>query len=156
MQRTTGSTPDISPLLRFRWWEPVFYKLNDSDFPSESRECKGHFVGIAENVGHAMTFKILTDDTHKVIFWSNIQTALDPKSPNLRMDLLDGESIPPIIKSKHDSEDGEQDNGDSEKFHMPVFNPTGLVRHTFLRKSRMAANACAHASYMPWRTTTMS
>jgi hypothetical protein len=33
----TGSTPDISPLLSFEWWEPVFYKLDDFGFPSKSR-----------------------------------------------------------------------------------------------------------------------
>jgi hypothetical protein len=34
----TGSTPNISPLLQFTWWEPVYYKVDDSDFPSETRE----------------------------------------------------------------------------------------------------------------------
>jgi hypothetical protein len=64
---STGSTNDISPLLCFHFWEPVYYKLDSSDFPSESREKCGHFVGISESVGHTMTFKILTDDTLKVI-----------------------------------------------------------------------------------------
>ena len=59
----TGSTIDISPLLRFTWWERVYYKRNNSSFPSESIELQGHFVGIAESVGHYMTFKVLTDDT---------------------------------------------------------------------------------------------
>lgn len=36
--------------------------LDGNDFPSGSREKLGHSVGIAEHVGHAMTFKILTDD----------------------------------------------------------------------------------------------
>jgi hypothetical protein len=49
---STGSTNDIS----FHFWEPVYYKLDDSDFPSDSREKCGHFVGISESVGHAMTF----------------------------------------------------------------------------------------------------
>jgi hypothetical protein len=29
---STGSTNDISPLLCFHFWEPVYYKLDDSDF----------------------------------------------------------------------------------------------------------------------------
>jgi hypothetical protein len=45
----------------------LHYKLDDNDFPSDSREKRGHFIGISESVGHAMTFKILTDDTLKVI-----------------------------------------------------------------------------------------
>jgi hypothetical protein len=71
-----GSTNDISPLLCFHFWEPVYNKLDDSDFPSDSREKRGHFVGISESVGHAMTFKILTDDTLKVIHRSNVRSAL--------------------------------------------------------------------------------
>jgi hypothetical protein len=55
IRMSTGSTNDISPLLCFHFWEP------------DSREKCGHFVGISESVGHAMTFKILTDDTLKVI-----------------------------------------------------------------------------------------
>ena len=65
------------------FWEPVYYKLDDSDFPSDSREKRGHFVGISESVGHAMTFKILTDDTLKVIHRSNVRSALNPHDKNL-------------------------------------------------------------------------
>jgi hypothetical protein len=36
IQACTGSTPDISPLLQFMWWEPVYYKVDDSDFPSDT------------------------------------------------------------------------------------------------------------------------
>ena len=46
------SIPDISPLLRFSWYQPVCYKVDDSDFPSGTREERGQFVGIADNVGH--------------------------------------------------------------------------------------------------------
>jgi hypothetical protein len=67
IRMSTGSTNDISPLLCFHFWEPVYYKFDDSDFPSDSREKRRHFVGISESVGHTMTFKILTDDTLKVI-----------------------------------------------------------------------------------------
>ena len=58
---TGTSTNNISPMLRFYWWEPIYYKLDDYHFPSESRELRGRFVGIAENVGHAMTIKVLTE-----------------------------------------------------------------------------------------------
>ena len=75
MEVMTGSTPDISPLLQFRFWEPVYYKVgNDVDvsFPSQPPEKTGRFVGISEHVGHAMTFKILTDDTQKIIHRSSV------------------------------------------------------------------------------------
>jgi hypothetical protein len=79
----TGSTPNINPLLQFTWWEPVYYKVDDSDFPSDTREKRGRFVGIAEHAGHRMTFKVLTDDTQKFICRSNIRSALSSTTPNL-------------------------------------------------------------------------
>ena len=33
----TGNKPNISPLLRFYWWQTVYYKIDDSDFPSDTR-----------------------------------------------------------------------------------------------------------------------
>jgi hypothetical protein len=38
MEILTGTTPDISPLLSFQWWEPVYFKLDDDSFPSGLRE----------------------------------------------------------------------------------------------------------------------
>ena len=67
MQILTGSTPDISALLQFDFYEPVYYKTEESHFPSTSNEESGCFVGISEHIGHALTFMILTDDTQKII-----------------------------------------------------------------------------------------
>ena len=72
IEKLTGSTPDISSLLCFQFYEPVYYKLDDNDFPSQSTEKLGRFVGISEHVGHALTFKVLTDDTNKIIHRSRI------------------------------------------------------------------------------------
>ena len=83
IQQLTGSTNDISPLLRFHFWEEVYYRHDDSDFPSDEREGHGHFVGIAEHVGHAMTFKILTTDTKKIIFRSVVRP-ITAEDRNLR------------------------------------------------------------------------
>ena len=93
LERTTVTTPDISPLLRFYWCQKVYYKIDDSDFPSDTRGKQGHFVGIVEHVGHAMTFKILIDDTHKIIYGSNIRNTEDLNTPNLSLDLFDGEEL---------------------------------------------------------------
>jgi len=65
-----GITPDISSILQFDFYEPVYYRAHESEFPSSSVEKTGRFVGISETVGHAMTFKILTDDTQKIIHCS--------------------------------------------------------------------------------------
>jgi hypothetical protein len=110
------------------FWKPVYYKLDDSDFPSDSREKRGHFVGISESVGHAMTFKILMDDTLKVIHRSNVRSALNPHAKNLRLDPLEpGDVATPIVKSCHDS----ADDGEILPL-MPVIDPSELISCTFL------------------------
>ena len=63
----TDQMMDISPLLRFEWYEAIFYSNDNSSFPSKPGEKLRCFIGIQENVGHVMTFKILTEDTNKVI-----------------------------------------------------------------------------------------
>ena len=50
MAIATGSTVNISPLLHFQWWEPIYYKLNDSNYPSDTREKKGCFVGMLKTL----------------------------------------------------------------------------------------------------------
>ena len=72
----TGTTLGIIPLLRFCWYEPVYYNIDD-EHSSETREKRGYFIGIAGNVGHSMTYKALIDDTHKIICRSNIRSILD-------------------------------------------------------------------------------
>ena len=68
LEKLNGSTPDISIILMFSLMEPVYYKMNDASFFSDSNENLGYFFGISENVGHAMTYKALTQDRRKVIF----------------------------------------------------------------------------------------
>jgi hypothetical protein len=48
-----GLTVDISVLLRFHFWQPVYFKLSEPSFPSESKEALGNVVGISEHCGHA-------------------------------------------------------------------------------------------------------
>jgi hypothetical protein len=55
IQMLTGQVPDISPLLKYKFNEPVYYKRLKPGFPSESTEALGYWVGMAPNVGHAMT-----------------------------------------------------------------------------------------------------
>jgi hypothetical protein len=136
LQVLTGTTNDISPLLFFRWYEPVYYKVDDSDFPSDFREKRGRWVGIAEHVGHAMTFKILMDNTRKIIYRANIRSVLDPDSRNLCMEPLnDDKVLAPIIKSRHDSDPVDSpDHGEENDLTMPmpVVDPNDLVGCTFL------------------------
>ena len=59
----TGLTPDISIILLFTFYQPVFYATYDQTFSSESEERAGYWVGFGEHCGDAMTHKILDHDT---------------------------------------------------------------------------------------------
>ena len=63
----TGTTPDISALLQFEFWEEVYFTKYEHNFPGESKELKGRFLGIAPNKGHALTYKVLTNNSHIVL-----------------------------------------------------------------------------------------
>src|SRR5210317_1955748 len=68
----TGITPDISVLLRFAFYELVYFKNDEPSFPSESPESLGRIVGIAEHVSHALTYKILDLSTNRIISRSEV------------------------------------------------------------------------------------
>ena len=126
LETLLGSTPDISAMLLFSFYEKIYYKCNKPSFPSDSTERVGRFVGIADHVGHALTFKVLTEDTDKIIFRSKIRSASTPHGRNLRLDPIDSTSVPKVIKSKHD---GELEKGKS----MPTLDPDDLIGRTFLK-----------------------
>jgi hypothetical protein len=90
-----GTDNDISPMLYFSFYELVYYLVDETTFPSESKELCGQWVGVSENVGHFMTYKILTDDTCWIIHRSNIRSAADPNARNLCLDPLNDE--PPEV-----------------------------------------------------------
>ena len=94
----TGSTCDISPLLRFYFWQPVYFNAEDAGFLNASTEIKGRFVGTSKNAGHAMTFKVFIPATSKVIDRSNIQAADEPDLLNLRANCL---TAPEVVTSLH-------------------------------------------------------
>ena len=75
-----GTTPDNSCMLHFSFYEPVYYWIDSSDpdlnSPSSSNEKKGYWVGFADNQGDRLTWRILTEDTQKIIIHSGIQSAL--------------------------------------------------------------------------------
>ena len=80
VQALQGSTPDISFMLHTSFYEPVYYRIefSEPDFHllSSSNEKKGYWVGFADNPGDRLTWRILTEDTQKIIICSVIQSAL--------------------------------------------------------------------------------
>ena len=79
-QALQGTTPDASFMLHFSFYEPVYYRIDSSEpdlnFPSSSNEKKGYWVGFADNQGDSFTWRILTEDTQKIIIHSGVRSAL--------------------------------------------------------------------------------
>ena len=73
----------MSPFLRFRFWEPVFFDAEDTSFSSDAPEERGRFVGTSENVSYDVTFKILNVYANKIINRSCVRPIDDEKSPKL-------------------------------------------------------------------------
>jgi hypothetical protein len=138
----TGTTIDISQLLYFSFYEPMYYHDKDSPFPSACKECRGRWVGISENVGNFMTCKILTDNTHKVIYRSYLCSARDPNARNLCTDLLNTNSPEVICSLQMASpalDHGEEllplsfdNSGHNKQDHLAIVDPYKLLRRTFL------------------------
>ena len=67
LNAATGYICDISPMLRFHFWQPFYFNEIDNSLPSETSKVRGRFAGISENFGHDITFKILNSSTNKII-----------------------------------------------------------------------------------------
>ena len=53
-QIACGYVPDVTALLHFHWWQPVYYAKQEGTF-NKSKEKLGRWVGVAENVGDVLT-----------------------------------------------------------------------------------------------------
>ena len=96
----TGITPDISIILLFTFYLPVFYATYDQNFLSESEERASSWVGFWEHCGDTMTHKILDHDTKKIMY----RNAVRPKkfsTPNPKLAPHGGE----VSASSDSSED---------------------------------------------------
>ncbi|MEM7375684.1 MAG: hypothetical protein AAF587_44235, partial [Bacteroidota bacterium] len=79
-----GDTRDISSLLAFRFYEPVYY-LDYESFPSTSEKL-GHWIGVARNVGDALTYEIYSPETGRILNRSTVRPA--KPNPNFRLGKL--------------------------------------------------------------------
>ena len=96
----TGITSDISIILLFTFYQTEFYATYDENFPSESDDRAGYWVGFGEHCGDAMTHKLLDHDNQKIIY----RSAVRPKkssTPNHRLAPHRGE----VSASSEPSED---------------------------------------------------
>jgi hypothetical protein len=128
LQKMYGVTNDISAFVNFYFYQPVLYAV-DNKFPSESTEKSGRWVGIAENVGDALTYKILTDDTQKIIYRSAVRARNDKDEPNNRLEPFGGNESEKPIKAVIMSRELPLPDVRS-----PMFTPDDLVGRTFLKQ----------------------
>ena len=144
-----GYTPDITALLCFIFWEPVYYAVNEGSFPETPDEALGRFVGIADCVGSSISFKILTEDM-KIITRSVVRTATKPGVyQNLRANALAptlapkpvtaglkiNEEVRPVtVDTVDESEESDSEPVNEEQKGDPNKDPT-VARNTFLRSA---------------------
>ena len=145
-----GVTPDISILLLYTFYQPIFYATHDQHFPSDSKERTGFWVGFAEHCGDSLTYMVLDAETFKIIYRSALRPR-SPKDPNKRLVDAGGKedhqrhskptkhpnpvpddeksaqpATPTVyIKSLHD-------DGPTSSKPLPEVNPDNLVGSTFL------------------------
>ena len=73
-----GVTPDISVFMQFCFWERILYLDHEQSFP-DPKERSGYWVGIADNIGDALTYWILDDQPGQLL----AQSVVRPYNANL-------------------------------------------------------------------------
>ena len=130
-----GITPDISIMILYTFYQPVFYATHDQHFPSESEERAAFWVGFGEHCGDAMTHKLLDKITQKIIYRSAVRR-LTKSNPNHRLTEDGGEastSKQPSSKIPTCFIRSRQDDADPSHIKpMPEFDPDDLIGRTFL------------------------
>ena len=69
LMMTSFAQNDISPLLFFYFWESIYYlrDATEQSFPGKSKEKRGRWAGVSEDIGPKMCFKIVDDDSGEII-----------------------------------------------------------------------------------------
>ena len=78
----SGDVPHLIslPSYSISFEEPVFYHDHTEKFPKTKEKC-GRWLGVAHNIGDAMTFKVLAEN-NQILERSVIRSARDPERPN--------------------------------------------------------------------------
>ena len=150
LQVLFGVMPDISIMLLYTFYQPVFYATHHQQFPSETEECAAFWVGFAEHCGDSLTYMVLDADTIKILYGC----AISPrtlKNPNQGLVAAGGEEDhqphSKTIKHPNSSSDVDKptqpdiptvfiksrdDDGPTSSIPLPEFNLDDLVGRTFL------------------------
>ena len=132
-ERAIGETPDISCLLQFHFYQPIFYYEKTESFPC-SKERLGWWVGVAESQGDALTYKILTIE-NDVITRSVICPADNPIHPNRRVRFRDDPVPRDVLES-------EADVLDIDRLKLPVVDPSVIIGTKFIKEIHGHPHKC--------------
>ena len=149
LQVLYGVTPDISIMLLYTFYQPVFYATHDQHFPSESEKHAAFWVCFAEHCGDSLTHMVLDVDSLKIMYRSVIRPRT-LKNPNQSLVDIGGEEDhqphSKTLKHPTSSSDGDRpaqpdtptafiksrhDDGPTSSKPLPEFNPDDLVGGTF-------------------------
>ncbi|MGL5917807.1 MAG: hypothetical protein ACRCYM_01000, partial [Cetobacterium sp.] len=101
IERLTGQTPDTSIIMLFVFYDEVYFTQDTKpSFPSGTPERKGRMVGFSKNVGHAITYKVLTPDTRKILHRCLIRRT---DKPNRKIDPDPPTPYKTVIQSASDA-----------------------------------------------------
>jgi hypothetical protein len=84
----TGDTPDVSHLLFFDFYQPVWYWDNPNASYPDARRKLGRWLGVAKNVGQALCFHILVRNG-EVISRSTVKGVESPMPEDIQRELLE-------------------------------------------------------------------
>ena len=78
-------------LLNFYFWQPVYYLIDPTaqSFGVISKEKRARWAGVDEQIGAKMCYKLVDDETGKIINRSVIHSATEPGTKNLRVDPIE-------------------------------------------------------------------
>jgi len=111
LQILEGYTIDISILLCFLFWDIVYVsRVDDNEYHGQigskkSSLVRGRMVGFAWNVGHGLPYKVLTDDTQKIICRSRLRLASDAENQVEEARRVQPSKDCFFLNSKHDFDD---------------------------------------------------
>ena len=112
MEVLTGQVADISIALEFLFWDKAHItRCRDNTYNGklgneEHYKISGRFVGFARNVGHELTFLVLTDDTKRIIARSRVRLAEPRKDmPKIGTGVIPA-GVKPTISTESDNNNG--------------------------------------------------
>jgi len=111
LQVLEGHTIDISILLYFLFWDIVCVsRVDDKDYhrqigSKKSSLVRGRMVGFTRNVGHGLTYKVLTDDTQRIICRSRLRLAFGAENQVEEASRMQPRKDRFFLDSKHDFDD---------------------------------------------------